>query len=651
MNSSIADAGTSAVEGKTGTQSLERAVALLRAIASHGNLGARLADLVMDSGFNKATVRRLLAAMIRESLLEQDEKTRRYYLGVDTFVLGTIASARFGVRNVSGKALSRLSALSHAKYVGDAIPLASLLCDRHCHPDQPIALLHESAAGHTSRLTYAELAHHSKLFAGVLRKLGVTKGDRVATLLPKGPEFLIAMIAIWRLGAVNVPLFIAFGHQAISYRLNHSGTKVVITNGVFRRNLNDEIGTKLKIVTVEADGTAPTHPSDVPFWSNLYKATLFDHATRLGEDDPFVLLYTSGRPGAPKGILVPVKALASIEAHMRLGLDLRDDDVYWNLGDPGWAGALYYGVIGPLLLGQSTLLCDGPFDVGQIYRVLLKHKVTNLYATPIWYRAMRSSEKVYPVPAGLRLRVISSIGELLADDLIQWVVERLHVQIHDHYGQSETGAFVSKHLALTLQPAGPRGSIGQALPGFCVVILDERGRECGTGETGEIAIDTANSPLYWFGSYYGDSEGANERFRFGRRHYLTGDLGRMDADKNIYFLGTKDDLINSNGNAIVPSEVEAALSSHPAVAEAAAVGKSDRLRGEIVRSLVILNEGFVPSPELAEEIAHRARAQLPAHALQPEIEFVARLPRTLKGKLNRRVLRNGAKTDHSDRSD
>ena len=646
MSSSIANADAAALEATTGTQSLERAIALLRAVASHGNRGARLTDLVMDSGVSKATVHRLLAAMIRESLLDQDQKTRRYYLGADAFVLGTIAAARFGAHNLSAEALSRLSALSHAKYVGEAIPLAALLCDRH--RGLSVALLHESAAGHTSRLTYAELVYHSKRFAGVLRALGVAKGDRVATLLPKGPELLIAMIAIWRLGAVNVPLFTAFGHQAISYRLSHSGTKVVVTNGTFRHNVTDEIAT-VRIVTVEADGTAPANPSDVLFWSSLHTAPLFDHVTTLGEDDPFILVYASGIIGAPKGILVLVKALAGIEEHMRLGLDLRDDDVYWNLGDPGWAGGLYYAVVGPLLLGQSTILCDGPFDAGQIYRVLVKHKVTNLAATPMWYRAMRASEKVQPVPAGLRLRVVSSVGELLADDLIQWVAERLRVRLHDHYGQSETGVFVSNHQALTLQRPRPPGSIGQAVPGFRVVILDERGRDCAPGETGEIAIDTAKSPLYWFGRYYGDSEGANERFRFGCRHYLTGDLGRMDADGNVYYLGTKDDLINSDGNAIVPSEVEAGLTSHPAVADAAAIGKPDRMRGEIVRAFVILKEGFVPSPQLAEEIAHHARARLPAYALPPEIEFVARLPRTLKGKLHRRVLKNSAAADHSDR--
>jgi acetyl-CoA synthetase len=631
-----------ASEVATGTQSLERAVTLLREVASHGNRGARLTDLVADSGLSKATVRRLLAALIRESLLEQDEGTRRYYLGADTFVLGTIAAARFGTHNLDANALARLSALSHAKYVGEAIPLAALLCDRHKSSEQrsPVALLHESAAGHTSRLTYAELFDHSRRFAAFLRSLGVSKGDRVATLLPKGPELLIAMLASWRVGAVFVPLFTAFGRPAVSYRLTHSGSKVLVTNRTFRSSVTTEVATAVSVIVVEGDGAFPGLNNDLSFWSNLHSATPLDSVTTLRGDEPFILLYTLTVSGTPKGILVPVKALAGIEEHMRLGLDLRDDDVYWNLGDPAWGGGLYYAVIGPLLLGRSTVLCDGPFDAGQIYRVMVKHKVTNLAASPYWYRAMRASEKLQTTSGELRLRVASSLGELLPDKLIHWAAERLGVRLHDHYGQAETGVFVSNHQAVTLQFRRPPGSIGHQVPGFKVVILDARGRECPTGEGGEIAIDTEKSPLHWFDRYYNESEGTTVRYRFGRRHYLTGDLGRMDTDGNVYYLRTKEDAISSNGYMIVSSQIEAALTSHPGVAEAAAIGKPDRLRGEIIKAFVVLKSGFISSSDIAEEIAQHVRGHLPPYSLPPEIEFVAKLPRTFEGKLHRRALRD-----------
>jgi acyl-coenzyme A synthetase/AMP-(fatty) acid ligase len=637
-------------ETATGTQSLERAVTLLREVASHGNRGARLTDLVADSGLSKATVRRLLAALIRESLLEQDESTRRYYLGADTFVLGTIAAARFGTHNLGANAVARLSALSHAKYVGDTIPLAALLCDRHKSSEQgsAVALIYESAAGHTSRLTYAELFDHSRRFAAVLRSLGVSKGDRVATLLPKGPELLIAMLATWRLGAILVPLFTAFGSPAVSYRLTHSGSKVLVTNRTFRGSVTPEVAAVIRVIVVEGDGTFPGLTNDLSFWSNLHLASPLDTVTTLRGDEPFILLYTLSIGGAPKGILVPVAALAGIEEHMRLGLDLRDDDVYWNLGDPAWGGGLYYAVIGPLLLGRSTILCDGPFDAGQIYRVLVKHKVTNLAASPNWYRAMRASEKLQTTSGELRLRVASSLGELLPDELIHWAAERLGVRLHDHYGQAETGVFVSNHQAVTLQFRRPPGSIGHQVPGFKVVILDATGRECPTDESGEIAIDTEKSPLHWFDRYYSESEGTSVRYRFGRRYYLTGDLGRMDAEGNVYYVGTKEDAISSSGYLIVPSQIEAALISHPAVAEAAIVGKPDRLRGEVIKAFVVLKSGLIASPAVAEEIAQHVRGHLPPYSLPPEIEFMAKLPRTFGGKLYRRTLtgrRTGSAAD------
>jgi acyl-coenzyme A synthetase/AMP-(fatty) acid ligase len=629
-----------AADAITGTQSLERAVALLREVASRGNRGARLTDLVADSQLSKATVRRLLAALIRENLLDQDESTRRYYLGADTFVLGTIAAARFGVHNLEPKALSRLSALSHAKYVGDAIPLAALLCDRHknAHRNPGVALVHESAAGHSSILTYADLLDRARRLASVLGRLGISKGDRVATLLPKGPELLIAMIAIWRLGAVIVPLFTAFGRLAVSHRLSDSGSKVVITNTAFRINIDDDVASTTRVVLVEGDGTNSAYPTDVLFWSNLHSASPLESIATFGQEDPFIFMYTSSIIGRPKGIAVPVKALAGIEEHMRLGLDLRDDDVYWNLGDPGWAGGVYYALVGPLLMGRSTILCDGPFDAGQIYRVLLKHKVTNLAASPTWYDRMRASEKVQPVPAGLRLRVASSVGDLLPRDLVQWVEERLLVRLHDHYGQSETGV-VTSNQALTLQHRRLLGSIGQAVPGFRVAILDPDGREASTSESGEIAIDTEKSPLHWFTGYHNETEATHERFRFGSRYYLTGDLGRMDEDRNVYYLGIKDDVIKSDGYSIAPIEVEDALGGHPAVAKAAAFGTPDRVRGEIIKALVVLKRGLTPSPELAEEIAQYARVLLGAYNLPPEIEFVPRLPRTPKGKVHRSALR------------
>jgi acetyl-CoA synthetase len=628
------------LDPSTGTQSLERAFALLRQVASRGNRGARLTDLVTDTGFAKATVRRLLASMIRENLLEQDEATRRYFLGPETFVLGTVAAGRFGLHQLRAADLARVTALSQGKYAGGAVPLATLLCDRHAETarGQSVALIYESAAGQTSRLTYGELADHSRRFAGVLRSLGVGKGDRVATFLSKGPELLIASIAIWRLGAVQVPLFATFGEPAVSNRLAHSGAAVVVTNGTCRTRVSKVAAAAARVITVEGDGAASFAEQDVPFWSALHAAVPVDTIATLAGDAPFVLLYDAAAAGLPKGLPMPVKSLAFVEKDMKLVLDVREDDVFWDVADPSWGGGLFYAVLGSLLLGRAAVLCDGPFDASQLYRILSKLGVTNLLSPPNWYRALRAADGIAP-PANLRLRIASSVGEALPTDVVEWAARRLGVPLHDHYGQAELGMPIANLHAPALYRAPVPGSIGRPTPGFHAVALDGEGREVSPGANGELAIDTEKSPLFWFKEYHRDAARTALRFRHGGRYYLTGDLVRVDADGNFYHLGLIEDVVTSEGYAIGRGEIEAAIAAHAAVAEAAVINKPDKLVGEIVKAFVILKPGHLPSPTLADEIILCVKARLAADAYPPEIEFVTTLPRTADGKLHRVALR------------
>src|SRR5215213_2997334 len=238
-----------------------------------------------------------------------------------------------------------------AAYDQAAISVADLFCDRHAGSGR-VAVFTEDAAGTGRRLTYAELHDHSMRFAGVLRGLGIGKGDRVATLLPKTPDLVIAVLAIWRIGAVHIPLFTAFGPQAIAYRLEQSRTSALVTDAVNRSKVGTLQGVTPKFITIERDG-GTLQPGDIGFWSALRKADPVPGAELLSGDDPMILTYTSGTTGHPKRVSVPVKALAAIRTYMHFGLDLRGDDVYWNAADPGWAYGLYYALIGPLLLGQS----------------------------------------------------------------------------------------------------------------------------------------------------------------------------------------------------------------------------------------------------------------------------------------------------------
>ncbi|WP_207462636.1 AMP-binding protein [Azospirillum sp. SYSU D00513] len=518
-----------ALSASTGTQSLERAIALLRAVAARGEEGARLADLMAEAGLSKATAHRILAALVREGLTVQDERTRRYHPGPELAVLGRAAGGRADAHP------ARASAFSRADYRGTAIPLATLLCDRHLRAGGGrAALLHESVAGQTTELSFARLAGDSKRFASVLAALGVGKGDAVAALLPKGPELLITALAAWRLGAVYMPLFTNFSPAAVAARLADSGARAVVTRDSLRHKIPQEGASRPAVVTVESEESFGS--GAVPFWSALHDAAPLESVAPYAETDSFALIYTPEAAGAPLGVPVSVKALAGIEQNMRAGLDLRDDDVFWNMADPGWAYSVYYGLIGPLLLGRTAILCDGPYDVRQSYRVLTKYGVTNLTAAPSQIRALQQADPSM-LPGQFALRIVSTVGEPLPADIVAWTTGTLRVPLLDHYGQLETGVVIVNRYDPDQPSRTGEGSLGHPMPGFRIVVLDEAGRELPVGVAGELAIDAENSRLFWFEGYANGPERGAHRFRHGRRYYLTGDRASLDTDGNIHYRG------------------------------------------------------------------------------------------------------------------
>ncbi len=533
------------------------------------------------------------------------------------------------------------------KEYGDPnVAAAHLLCDRHTQEPDRVALRYEDPVGQTTTYTFAELRDLSAKCAGVLHSLGIGKGDRVATLLPKTPELLITTLALWRLGAIYVPLFTAFGPQAIAYRVGHSGTRVLVMDTTNRAKIS-QVGGLLdrqnialsQVVTVEGPDHDAALSGDLPFWTTVKAAAPMEIPVARTGEDGLILMYTSGTTGEPKGVAVPIKALASIAAYMRFGLDLQPEDVYWNMADPGWGYGLFYALIGPLLLGQATLFVNAPFTVPATYGILQKYSVTNLATAPTAFRMMRAAGAQAPAPR-LQLRVASSAGEPLNPEVLTWAVEHLGLPIHDQYGQSELGMVVNNHHLPALQQPLRPGSMGHAMPGFRVVILDESGTECGAGQEGQLAVDIPQSPLYWFQGYYHEPARTAERFSDGGRYYLTGDTTRRDAEGYCFFTGRNDDIILSAGYRIGPFEPESALMGHAAVAEAAVVGKPDPLRGEIVQAYVVLKAGYTPSDALAEELRAFVRANLSAHAYPRAVEFITQLPKTPSGKIQRYLLRS-----------
>jgi acetyl-CoA synthetase len=504
-------------------------------------------------------------------------------------------------------------------------------CDRHAQPDR-VALFWESKDGRSARVTFAELQERSGRLANLLHARGIRPGDRIAGLLPRIPELLVVVLATWRVGAVYQPLFTAFGPKAIEYRLASSEARLVFTDRENRPKLA-HVESCPPIISVGR----PTEPAETPdekeFATELLRQPpTFEPVLRSG-DDPFLMLFTSGTTGAAKGVAVPLKALLSFFAYMRWGLDLREDDAYWNIADPGWAYGLYYAVIGPLLLGHATTLYDGPFTVDSTYRIIRQYGITNLAGAPTAYRLLITAGDKAAAPIKGCLRVVSSAGETLNPEVIRWFAKTLGCPIHDHYGQTEVGMVLCNHHGLA-HPVHV-GAAGLPMPGFRLAVVDDEGREVPDGTPGILAVDRKRSPLLWFPGYW-----RQPTTNWTGDYHLTGDTVERNADGSISFVGRSDDIITSSGYRIGPYEVESVLIEHSAVAEAAVVGKPDPERTELVKAFVVLRPGVDPAPGLAEELQDLVKTRLAAHAYPREIDFIPELPKTPSGKIQRFILRN-----------
>ncbi|MBH3450401.1 acyl-CoA synthetase [Pseudomonas putida] len=498
-------------------------------------------------------------------------------------------------------------------------------CDRHAG-DGKLALIYEDRNGNTARYSFDQLKAQSARFANVLKTQGVGPGDRVAGLMPRTPELLVTILATWRLGAVYQPLFTAFGPKAIEHRLEQSHARVVVTDSLNRSKL-DDVHACPTIITVNA------RVGELDFQQCLERAANdCDPVMRAGSD-PFLLMFTSGTTGPAKPLEVPLRAIVAFKGYMRDAIGLRSEDNFWNLADPGWAYGLYYAVTGPLSLGHATTFYDGPFSVESCARVIDKLGITNLAGSPTAYRMLIAAGSAFSAPVKGRLRVVSSAGEPLNPEVIRWFANELGVTIHDHYGQTELGMVLCNHHGLS-HPVH-LGSAGFAIPGHRIVVLDEQANELPAGQPGILAVDREQSPLCWFGGYHGLPTKA-----FIGKYYLSGDTVELNADGSISFVGRSDDVITTSGYRVGPFDVESALIEHPAVVEAAVIGKPDPERTELIKAFVVLAEGVGGCAELEEALRQHVRQRLYAHAYPREIEFVSELPKTPSGKLQRFILRN-----------
>ncbi|MGH8882494.1 MAG: AMP-binding protein, partial [Stackebrandtia sp.] len=331
----------------------------------------------------------------------------------------------------------------------------------------------------------------------------------------------------------------------------------------------------------------------------------------VGGDGLLVQLFTSGTTGTPKGVPIPVRALASFHAYQEFALDVRPDDVFWNAADPGWAYGLYYAILGPLASGTRSLLLHAGFSPELTWQVIHRFGVTNFAAAPTVYRALRAGS----AGESAQLRRASSAGEPLTPEVVAWSAEALGVAVRDHYGQTEHGMVICNAWHDDLNVVAPAGSMGRSLPGWaCGVLADDADTEVPDGQIGRIAIDTQGSALLWFLGYLDAPERTAQRYTSDGRWYLTGDAGSRDADGFFRFSARDDDVIIMAGYRIGPFEVESVLVLHDDVAEAAVVGLPDEIRGEVLEAFVVLRAGVGATEDLAERLQTLVKKKFAAHA-------------------------------------
>ncbi len=520
-------------------------------------------------------------------------------------------------------------------------------CGRHVREGrgEKIALVHEDITHKITCMSFNELNKASAQVANLLHSYGVKVGDQVATMLPRTPELLIVVLATWRIGAVYQPLFTAFGYDSIKYRMDKAKTKVVFTDSENRGKFAD-LAQQAKMVLVNnEEGTEKNGNEGNKEWDDdnynemKAKQTQTFEPIKLTIDAPFLQMFTSGTVGKSKGVSVPLAALSAFYLYMRYAIDLRESDNYWNMADPGWAYGLYYAITGPLLLGITTHFNEAGFDAADTRDFMLRHKITNLASSPTAYRMMKSSgvfknhsDRVED-DKKITLRCANSAGETLNTEVVGWVESHLGCKVCDQYGQTETGMTCCEHHAL--EHKCPVGSMGMALPGHSLVVLDDDMQVLADGEQGQLAVVVSDSPAFYFPGY-----SWNEKQAFVDDYYLTGDVVERHSDGSYWFSGRDDDIITTAGYRVGPTDVENSVMEHEAVAESAAVGMPDEVRGQTIKSFVVLKQGIEGTDEIAEQIKALVKERLSAHSYPREIEFVDALPKTPSGKIQRFLLRS-----------
>jgi acetyl-CoA synthetase len=556
--------------------------------------------------------------------------------------------------------------LPHSKwFIGAQLNATESCLDRHLNVNgaKP-AIIWETEPGETVTLTYAELHQQVVAFAAVLRGLGVEKGDRVAIYMGMVPEVVVGMLACARIGAPHTVVFGGFAAESLRDRINDCGAKVVLTqDGALRRGnvvplkatvdraLEATVSVEKVVVLArlgERAGTTLKPGRDLDWHEAVKAANPAQGAAEIVDaEHPLFILYTSGSTGKPKGVLHTTAGyLAGTHITTKYVFDLQDNDVYWCTADVGWITGHSYLVYGPLSNGATCLLYEGAPnqpDWGRFWQIIEKHRVSVLYTAPTAIRAFIRQGNEWPAKSDLSsLRLLGSVGEPINPEAWMWYREhvgRNNCPIVDTWWQTETGA-----IMLTTLPGAhftKPGSTG--LPFFGVVpeVVTQEGQKVAAGDGGLLVLKKPWPSM--LRTIYGDDE------RYVQQYwteipgaYFTGDGAREDVDGYFHVVGRVDDVLNVSGHRIGTAEIESALVAHPAVAEAAAVGRPDDLKGQALVVFVTLKPNHAGTPEMEKLLTEHVGNEIGKFARPDSVRFADSLPKTRSGKIMRRLLKDVA---------
>ena len=507
------------------------------------------------------------------------------------------------------------------------------ICDKWAWQRNRLALIYENEKGLVEKYTFRDLKRLSNQLANGLKANGIVRGDRLGILLPQCPETAICHIAAYKIGAIAIPLFTLFGTDALAYRLSNSEAKGIVTDAENLPKIMEiwENLPHLKMILV-TDGAIPENVLD--FRETVEKGSSDFQAIKTRVDDPALIIYTSGTTGPPKGALHAHRTLLGHLPGVEFPHNFfpKKDDFFWTPADWAWIGGLidvlfpswHHGI--PVLAYRAK-----KFDPEAAFHLIAKYKIRNAFMPPTALKLMRQV-KDPKSRHRFRMRSIGSGGETLGQELLDWGRDVMGLTINEFYGQTECNLIVGCCAeVMEIRP----GSMGRAIPGHRVDVVDEKGSPVKTGTVGEIIVKRPDPVMFL--KYWRNPEATRKKF-IGD-WLLTGDLAQKDDDGYFWFNGRKDDVITSSGYRIGPAEIEDCLMKHPSVAMVAVVGSPDEIRTEIVKAFIVPKPDVTPGPEIVSKIKDFVKVRLAAHEYPREIEFVNELPMTATGKIMRKELK------------